>query len=50
MFIHKHLWVCCKLRDTNGGPVPVVILVECCMAGKASQPIRFQNQNELLYK
>lgn len=35
---------CCKWSDTNYETVPMLTLVEYCMAGKTSQPIRCENQ------
>ncbi len=37
-----------KRSDTNSDTVRVLLSLEYCTAGKESQPIRFENQNELL--
>ncbi len=37
----------CKRSDTNSEKVGVLSSLEYCTAGKGSQPIRFENQNEL---
>ncbi len=39
-----------KQSDTNGETVRVLLSLEYRTSGKGSQPIRFENQSELLYK